>query len=190
MNDTDLLIKIATDHGVNLRSVSGKLLGLCPIHSEKTPSFWIYEDKGKFHCYGCNAGGDAIDLHRALTGAGYIEAKKALGLWDETRPAPRARTERMPREFTSNDRRKCWVYARASLVKLRDMTIIYRGRKYLNHQFIISTVLKNPDPLKYLNPILRDMQIKNQDNGWESLHASFFINDILKRFDNLSEVDG
>ena len=34
--------------------------GLCPFHNEKTPSFYVVEDKGFFHCFGCGAHGDAI----------------------------------------------------------------------------------------------------------------------------------
>lgn len=36
--------------------------GLCPLHNEKSPSFVVYEDTGKFRCYGCHAHGDVLDL--------------------------------------------------------------------------------------------------------------------------------
>src|SRR5271168_239150 len=45
---------------VELKKSGREYLGLCPFHSEKTPSFTVYEDK--FHCFGCSAGGDVIDF--------------------------------------------------------------------------------------------------------------------------------
>ena len=38
------------------------LRGLCPFHSEKTPSFYVFEDSQRFKCFGCGAGGDLVDF--------------------------------------------------------------------------------------------------------------------------------
>jgi hypothetical protein len=43
-------------------SNSQKVKGLCPIHEEKTPSFYLDLQKNSFHCFGCGAGGDVLDL--------------------------------------------------------------------------------------------------------------------------------
>ena len=48
---------------VRLTKKSGSnLFGLCPFHSEKTPSFYVYPDTQSFYCFGCQAAGDAISL--------------------------------------------------------------------------------------------------------------------------------
>ena len=39
-------------------------VGLCPFHSEKTPSFTIYPDNQSFYCFGCGAGGDVVTFIR------------------------------------------------------------------------------------------------------------------------------
>jgi hypothetical protein len=62
----------------------GKPVCLCPVHSEKTPSFRWYEETNSCHCYGCGAGGDIINLHRQLLRANedvnvtYAEAVEYL----------------------------------------------------------------------------------------------------------------
>src|SRR5262245_26853895 len=53
-----------------LRRAGNLYKGLCPFHSEKTPSFTVYPEKGFFLCYGCKAGGDVfkfLERHENLS---------------------------------------------------------------------------------------------------------------------------
>src|SRR5260221_2471010 len=52
--------------------------GLCPFHNEKTPSFYVVEDKGFFHCFGCGAHGDAIGWVMRSENLDFIEAIEQL----------------------------------------------------------------------------------------------------------------
>jgi DNA primase len=52
--------------------------GLCPFHNEKTPSFYVVEDKGFFHCFGCGAHGDAIGFVMRSENLDFIEATERL----------------------------------------------------------------------------------------------------------------
>ena len=52
--------------------------GLCPFHSEKTPSFSVVDDDGFYHCFGCGAHGDAITFLREIDGLGFMEAVERL----------------------------------------------------------------------------------------------------------------
>ena len=52
--------------------------GLCPFHSEKTPSFYVYPDTQSFYCFGCGAGGDAITFTKKINSIDYTEAVKLL----------------------------------------------------------------------------------------------------------------
>ena len=54
------------------------LSGLCPFHSEKTPSFVVYPENGSFYCFGCGAGGDAVTFVRRSEHLEYIEALRFL----------------------------------------------------------------------------------------------------------------
>lgn len=53
-------------------------LGLCPFHTEKTPSFTVHDDQGYYHCFGCGERGDAIDFIRQREGICFEEAVKSL----------------------------------------------------------------------------------------------------------------
>jgi DNA primase len=55
-----------------------ELAGLCPFHHEKTPSFYVVEDKGFFHCFGCGAHGDAIGYVMRADNLDFIEAIERL----------------------------------------------------------------------------------------------------------------
>jgi len=52
--------------------------GLCPFHQEKTPSFHVVPEKGIYHCFGCQAGGDIFRFLMAIEGLSFIEAVKEL----------------------------------------------------------------------------------------------------------------
>ena len=52
--------------------------GLCPFHSEKTPSFYVYPDTQSFYCFGCGAAGDVISFVRKYNNLGYVETVKQL----------------------------------------------------------------------------------------------------------------
>lgn len=63
---------------VNLKRRGRNLVGLCPFHTEKTPSFNLYPENGSFYCFGCGAGGDVITFIRRIENLDYIEAVRFL----------------------------------------------------------------------------------------------------------------
>ena len=56
----------------------GDLWAPCPFHQEKTASFHVEEAKGRYHCFGCHAGGDAVSFLRETEGLGFMEAVERL----------------------------------------------------------------------------------------------------------------
>ncbi|MDP8978534.1 MAG: CHC2 zinc finger domain-containing protein, partial [Actinomycetota bacterium] len=52
--------------------------GLCPFHQEKTPSFHVDSHRGLFHCFGCEAGGDAIAFLQRAEALTFPEAVERL----------------------------------------------------------------------------------------------------------------
>ena len=63
---------------VKLSPKGGRLAGLCPFHSEKTPSFYVNDREGFYHCFGCGANGDMISWLRETDGLEFVEAVRQL----------------------------------------------------------------------------------------------------------------
>ena len=63
---------------VNLKRRGKNLVGLCPFHNEKTPSFTVYPENGSFYCFGCGVGGDVITFTGLIENLDYIESIKLL----------------------------------------------------------------------------------------------------------------
>lgn len=63
---------------ITLRRRGKTLVGLCPFHNEKTPSFTVYPDTNSFYCFGCGAGGDVISFIRRIDNLDYVEAVKTV----------------------------------------------------------------------------------------------------------------
>ncbi|MEK8132926.1 DnaB-like helicase C-terminal domain-containing protein [Paenibacillus filicis] len=91
MNDFELVkdkVDIAEVAGryTHLRKAGKEFVGLCPIHSEKSPSFRVNKQKQSFYCHGCGVGGDAIELIRikenvdAYTALEMLAADKGIQL--------------------------------------------------------------------------------------------------------------
>ncbi|MBA3030862.1 MAG: hypothetical protein FP816_18890 [Desulfobacteraceae bacterium] len=65
---------------VQLRNTGKNFTGLCPFHQEKTPSFFVFPEKQRFHCFGCGEGGDVFDFIQKLHGFSFREALTHLGI--------------------------------------------------------------------------------------------------------------
>ena len=63
---------------VQLKKKGRYLSGLCPFHSEKSPSFFVYPQTQSFYCFGCGAGGDVITFIRQIENLEYMEAVRFL----------------------------------------------------------------------------------------------------------------
>lgn len=63
---------------VALKRRGRNLVGLCPFHNEKTPSFTVYPENGSYYCFGCGQGGDIISFTMRAENLDYIDAVKRL----------------------------------------------------------------------------------------------------------------
>jgi len=63
---------------ITLKRAGSNVKGLCPFHSEKTPSFVVYKDTQSFYCFGCGAGGDVISFIMRQENLDYVSAVEFL----------------------------------------------------------------------------------------------------------------
>lgn len=77
LKDRSDMTEIASSY-VNLKRRGRNMVGLCPFHGEKTPSFNIYPENGSFYCFGCGVGGDVITFIMKIENLDYIDAVKFL----------------------------------------------------------------------------------------------------------------
>lgn len=63
---------------IELKRRGKNLVGLCPFHNEKTPSFTVYPDTASYYCFGCGAGGEVINFIRNIENLDFVESVKLL----------------------------------------------------------------------------------------------------------------
>lgn len=98
IRDRSDIVAVVGQH-VKLRKAGQNHKGLCPFHSEKSPSFNVNSDKGFFYCFGCHKKGDVFTFVMELEGKSFIEAAETLAgragiLIPQSEGAPRERSRR------------------------------------------------------------------------------------------------
>jgi len=100
------IVQVISEHGVVLKKSGRGLTGLCPFHSEKTPSFHVNLDTRSYKCFGCSESGDVFTFLEKVDGLTPAEALKTLaeraGVELTSRRDP-AEQEREKRLLAAND---------------------------------------------------------------------------------------
>jgi DNA primase len=73
IRDRASIVEVISDY-VTLKKTGRNYLGLCPFHAEKTPSFTVSDEKGIFHCFGCNTGGGVFQFLMRMDQLSFPEA--------------------------------------------------------------------------------------------------------------------
>ena len=71
------IVRVVSDY-VRLRKVGANYMGLCPFHSEKTPSFYVHPSRQLYHCFGCKAGGDVLKFVQSMERITFPESLRLL----------------------------------------------------------------------------------------------------------------
>jgi DNA primase len=100
---------------VPLKRAGTSYKGLCPFHSEKTPSFNVMPDKGFFHCFGCGVGGDVFK---------FLELHEKVGFQDAVRMLAQRFGLAIPEESDDHDARRD-AGLREALLKMHEIAVAY-----------------------------------------------------------------
>ncbi|MBU0682261.1 MAG: DNA primase [Proteobacteria bacterium] len=109
VKDAADIVEVINEH-VPLQKRGGRYIGICPFHSEKTPSFSVNQDRGFFHCFGCKESGDVISFIMKYHSLSFVDALKELaqryGIVIEDKelgPLEKARAEKRKQLFAANE---------------------------------------------------------------------------------------
>jgi DNA primase len=153
------IIEIASQYTA-LRARGHKHVGLCPFHSEKTPSFTVDADKQLYHCFGCGVGGDVFSLVMEKENLSFPEALKFLAeryripLPEQRRLSPQA-------------------------LKLEEQVLKLNERALAFFQKNLQSTAEGKRAQEYLKKrsvqeeTIREFKIGYAQNSWDSL-SSFF----------------
>lgn len=131
LSATDLSTLIG--HDVELRRKGSRLWGCCPFHKERTPSLSVNAELGKWYCFGCHAGGDAITYVMKRDGSTFAEACKELAksagvtLEEREQTAEERKTD-MEREAMRAANRKAQEYFREQFARSDKARAYAHGR--------------------------------------------------------------
>ena len=148
---------------VQLKKTGANFSGLCPFHSEKSPSFTVSPSKQFYHCFGCGKNGNAIGFLMDHTGAGFVEVVHDLAQQygmqvpeDERSPAERERAAReSEKRATLSD-----VLAKAGEAYRKQLKDSPRAVDYLKRRGLSGQVA-------------RDFGLGYAPEGWRSLASVF-----------------
>ncbi|MET4576468.1 DNA primase [Ottowia thiooxydans] len=156
------VVEIVGRH-VQLRKTGANFSGLCPFHSEKSPSFTVSPSKQFYHCFGCGKNGNAIGFLMDHTGGGFVEVVHDLAQ-EYGMPVPEDERSPAERERASQESEK-----RATLSDvLAKASEAYRT--HLRH---------SPRAIDYLKKrglsgqVARDFGLGYSPEGWRTLASVF-----------------
>lgn len=143
---------------VALKRRGKDFVGLCPFHQEKTPSFHVSQSKQFFHCYGCKAGGNAIDFVMRRDRIEFMDAMRQLG--------ERAGIE-MPRHGGSNEK----VSQRQVLLEAQSAAGVF-FEKLLSHPTQGNAARQYLQQRGFNDQSIRRFQIGVAPDAWDGLLTS------------------
>ena len=156
---------------VTLKKQGRSLVGLCPFHDDKSPSFSVTPEKGMYYCFSCGAGGDTLKFIQEIDGTSFTDA--VLGL---------ARRYQVPVETESPEQREQFQRQRTERDRLYEVCAI--AAQYFQYALYQSQGCSALDYLRHQRGLpeetIRQFQLGYAPTGWDDLHTHL----VNKGFDS------
>lgn len=178
------IIDLIAEH-VDLKRAGQNYKGLCPFHSEKTPSFTVSPSKQIFHCFGCNKGGDIFSFLMLAEGMTFQEAVSYLAQRAGIRLEVRRQNtgdRSQETEYRSGIKESLFAIYKESLIffhnnlKFSKQTISYLNERGLNSETIEKFSLGYSKNAKYDGNDSLFNHLKSKDFTVEHIKASGLVN--------------
>jgi DNA primase len=163
IRDSVDLVALISEY-VPLRRQGARFVGLCPFHSEKSPSFGVSRGKNFYYCFGCHASGDAISFLRHVEGLAFPQALEKLA-------------ERSGIEIPRNDDPQQAAQARARAARERLAEVMGLAQEFFVeqlHSHPHAAVAREEIERRNIRPdIAAKFSLGYAPSGWAAL-AEFF----------------
>ncbi len=153
---------------VELRKGGANLLGLCPFHGEKSPSFTVSPAKQFYHCFGCGAHGDALRFLMEHTGVGFVEGLEDLA---QRLGLEIPRTEVDPRQAAVDAQSRA---QRRTLTEILEQAAGHYRQRLRESQRAIDYLKRRG----LSGRVAKDFGLGYAPDGWRSLASAFPQYDI------------
>jgi hypothetical protein len=157
MNKRQTLIDYASSL-TKLKDIGGgKLLGCCPVHQEKTGSFYIYANGDNATCFGCGFQGDVFDLYQTINGGNFKDAKKAFGFGNMPIGKP-FKKKKDYLEYTVKNKKGIYLSCRDAIIGGSNIKVLVSGVKINAQEFIWLCLKDNEDRMKYIYQLTQEIE--------------------------------
>jgi DNA primase len=181
------IVTVVSDY-VSLRKAGAAYKGLCPFHSEKTPSFSVNRDRGFFHCFGCDAGGDVFK---------FVELQEKVNFTEAVRQLAQRFGIPIP-ELESSDEERQSAAEREALLTLHEIAAAYfreqlqapaaeSVRRYLTEARRLTPATIETLGLGYAPPARDGLRLRLAQRGFPATLA--LRSGLITRRDDGTEVD-
>ncbi len=190
-----------------LKRAGRNFKGLCPFHSEQTPSFMVSPDKQIFHCFGCGTGGNVLHFLMKIEGMTFIEVLEKLALRTGVRlPSPKLSNELFKRnkdkeqlfslnEYIADYYHRCLKessgaeHARNYLEK-RKITANLIDRFNIGYSFGLNDLIKTASRNGYSTELLKKVGLVSLNSDKSGYHDYFYNRVVFPVYDNKKRVAG